>query len=185
MQILDLVKKDPHTMSIPNILSLSRLLLLPFICYAITVQSTAGNIAALILICISGLTDFLDGYLARQLDQRSHLGRILDPLLDKISIAVLVLFLAAYRQLPYWYVGLVIGRDLLILLAAISLVNRIKIVVESNWLGKCTLVSFLVVVVFYLFNWYPLTIVSMWVSTILIPLTLVSYFKRFQRMVTN
>lgn len=185
MEILELVKKDPHTMSIPNILSLSRLLLLPFICYAITRASQAGNIAALILISLSGLTDFLDGYLARQLDQRSHLGRILDPLLDKISVAVLMLFLAAYRSLPYWYVGLVIGRDLLILFAAISLVNRIKIVVESNFLGKCTLVSFLLVIVLYILNWYPLTLISLWSSTILIPLTLLSYFKRFQRMVTH
>jgi CDP-diacylglycerol--glycerol-3-phosphate 3-phosphatidyltransferase len=185
MEILELVKKDPHTMSIPNIISLSRLLLLPFICYAISLQSTAGTITALILLCISGMSDFFDGYLARQLDQRSHLGRILDPLLDKISVGVLVLFLAAYRSLPYWYAFLVIGRDVLILIAAVSMVNRIKIVVESNWLGKWTLGSFLMVIVVYTLNWYPMTVVSMWISTILIPLTLISYFKRFKRMVTH
>ncbi len=185
MELLELVKKDPHTMSIPNLLSLSRLLLLPFICYAITLNSSAGNITALILMILSGLTDFFDGYLARHLDQRSHLGRILDPLLDKISVAVLMLFLAAYRPLPYWYAGLVIGRDLLILVAAVSLVNRVKIVVESNFLGKCTLVSFLVVIVLYILNWHPMNLVSLWISTLLVPLTLISYFKRFRNMVTQ
>jgi CDP-diacylglycerol--glycerol-3-phosphate 3-phosphatidyltransferase len=182
-ELIELIKKDPHTLSVPNLLSLSRLVFLPVVCYAITLQTHMGNAVALFFIVLSGFTDFLDGYLARRLDQRSYLGRILDPLLDKITVGVIVLYLAAYRQLPYWYVMLVIGRDLAILIAAFRLVNRSNIIVESNYLGKCTLVSFLVVITLYIINWSPWNVIALWVSTLLIPATLMSYLLRSRHLI--
>jgi len=182
MELYHLLKKDLHTMTVPNLLSISRLIFLPLVCYAITLQTRVGNAAALFFMVLSGITDFLDGYLARRLNQRSHLGRILDPLLDKISVGVVMLYLAAYRQLPYWYVALVIGRDLLILSVAISLVNRTKMIMESNFLGKCTLVSFLVVIMFFLINWSPFKWIALWISTLLVPATLISYLLRSRQM---
>jgi CDP-diacylglycerol--glycerol-3-phosphate 3-phosphatidyltransferase len=182
-ELIELIRKDPNTWSVPNFISLSRLVFLPVICYAITLQTWMGNAVALLFIMLSGFTDFLDGYLARRLDQRSHLGRILDPLLDKITVGVIILYLAAFRQLPYWYVMLVIGRDLAILVAAIKLVNRIHLIAESNYLGKCTLVSFLIVIVLYIINWSPLNVIALWISTLMIPATLISYLLRSRNLI--
>ncbi|NLP12474.1 CDP-alcohol phosphatidyltransferase family protein [bacterium] len=181
-EIFQLIKKDPHTWSLANLLSLSRLLFLPLICWAITLQTHSGNVLALLFLALSGATDFLDGYLARRLDQRSFLGRILDPLLDKITVGVTLLFLAAYRQLPYWYVFLVIARDVLILTAAASLVKHIKAVAESNYLGKWTLGSFLIVIMTYILNWSPYQLIALWVSSLLVPATLFSYLKKFWQL---
>lgn len=178
-EIFHLIKKDPHTWSLANLLSLSRLLFLPLICWAITLQTRMGNVLALVFLALSGATDFFDGYLARKLDQRSFLGRILDPLLDKITVGVTLLFLAAYRQLPYWYVFLVIARDVLILTAAASLVKHIKAVAESNYLGKWTLGSFLIVIMTYTINWSPYQRIALWISSLLVPATLFSYLKKF------
>lgn len=181
-ELFELVKKDPNTWSVPNLLSLLRLIFLPVICYAISMQTHTGNVIAIVFLFLSGSTDFWDGYLARKLNQCSHLGRILDPVLDKITVAVIILYLAAYRQLPYWFVVLVIGRDLLILLAAARLINRFKTVVESNFLGKCTMVSFLLVIVLYTIHWRPFNVIALWVAALLIPATLISYLTRSKDM---
>ncbi len=184
-EFFKLIKNDPHTWSVPNLISISRLLFLPVICYAIALQSRTGNIIAVLFLGISGSTDFFDGYLARKLNQCSHLGRMLDPVLDKITVGIVIIFLAAYRQLPYWYVVLVIGRDLLILIAALTLISRIKIVAESNFLGKWTLGSFLFVILFYTLNWHPFNVIALWISALLVPTTLISYLRRSQKMMRS
>jgi CDP-diacylglycerol--glycerol-3-phosphate 3-phosphatidyltransferase len=184
-EVIELIKKDPHTMSLPNLLSISRLLFLPLICYAIRLQTPKGNILALAFLAMSGATDFFDGYLARRLDQRSQLGRILDPLLDKITIAVIMLYLAAFRDLPYWYVSVVIGRDLLILIAAFLVVNRTSKIAESNSLGKWTLGSFLFVIVTYIIHWRPLSLVALWISILLVPATLISYLFQSRTLIST
>jgi cardiolipin synthase len=80
---------------------------------------------ALVLVLIAGLTDFVDGYLARLLDASSDLGRLLDPLADKILLTVA--FVGAsipgrgFDPLPYWLVALAIGRDLGILMGAVGI----------------------------------------------------------------
>ena len=181
--IYELLKNDPHTMSVPNLLSVSRLLFLPLICHFITLQTKTGSILALLFLALSGATDFLDGYLARKLDQRSDLGRILDPLLDKFTVGIIMLYLAAYRHLPYWYVMLVIGRDLLILIFAVRLVHRTKTMAESNHLGKWTLGSFLFVITTYIINWNPLKSFALWVSLVLIPATLISYLISSRKLI--
>ncbi len=93
------------------------------------------------------LSDLADGYLARKFDQITEFGKIIDPLADKVCIGAIVLSLVQQGDLPAWYVGIVIGRDLIILSAGAYLSSRIKFVLPSNKLGKYTVTSIALVIV--------------------------------------
>lgn len=67
---------------------------------------------------IAGLTDWLDGFLARFYNQESHFGQLLDPLADKILITSVIIVLTLCHYLPYWFSFLIIARDLMILVGA-------------------------------------------------------------------
>jgi len=74
---------------------------------------------ALVLIFIAGLSDGLDGYLAKRFDWRTRLGGLLDPLADKLLLVTVILTLAFMNLTPVWLACVVIGRDLIIVIGAI------------------------------------------------------------------
>ena len=79
--------------NLPNILSLSRILAIPFVVGALFLDEPLGNWLALAMFVLAGVTDFLDGHLARAWKQQSALGRFLDPIADKLLVAALILML--------------------------------------------------------------------------------------------
>ena len=89
--------------TIPNLLSLFRVVLLPFYLYLVAQHSfyLAG-----VIIAISGLTDFLDGFIARRFNQITELGKILDPVADKLTQLFLILSMAWQRPLIWLVLGL-------------------------------------------------------------------------------
>lgn len=180
--LMDLLKHDQHLFGLPNLLSFSRLLFLPLICYAISLDPAKGNWLALLLLALSSLTDFFDGWVARQRQQFSELGRILDPVMDKLNIAALMLSLSAWRELPLWYAALVILRDLLILIGSLFIIKKRRHVPQSNALGKWTLFAFLLVVLTYMMNLRPFTTISLVISVVLIPVTLFRYLMEDRKL---
>jgi cardiolipin synthase len=102
---------------IPNIISVMRILLvLP------TVAALANEkfVLALLLFALAGVSDALDGYIAKRFHYQSRLGTILDPLADKLLLVVTYLVLAWLELLPWWLTAAVVARDLLILAGAVS-----------------------------------------------------------------
>ena len=73
---------------------------------------------AFVLIFIAGLSDALDGFLARTFSWQSNLGSFLDPIADKLLLIVIFVLLADKNIIPVWLTGLVVGRDILIVLGA-------------------------------------------------------------------
>jgi cardiolipin synthase len=102
-------------LTIPNLLSFARLLVAPFVAAAILNGSYARAIA---LFFFAGLTDGIDGFLARKLNQTSRAGAYLDPIADKILLSGIYIALGFTHDIPWWMVGVVFGRDLLILAMA-------------------------------------------------------------------
>jgi cardiolipin synthase len=99
----------------PNILTLLRLAIIPFI----VINLVGGNYRwALGLFVLAGLTDFLDGGLARILKQRTQLGQYLDPIADKMLLSTLFLVLSIVHKIPWKYTVLVFSRDVSILVVA-------------------------------------------------------------------
>jgi cardiolipin synthase len=121
-------------LTLPNLLSGSRLVLAP-IFLALYVQGE--TVRALAAFAAAAATDLLDGLVARALDQRSRLGAFLDPIADKFLAACALFALAARERLPWWLPLLVVGRDLAQLLAATVLrALRRAVPVAPTRIGK-------------------------------------------------
>jgi cardiolipin synthase len=103
----------------PNQLTLLRLIFIPFVILSIVVAAY-GTAFALVL--IAGITDGLDGVLARRLKQQTTLGMYLDPIADKLLLTSSFVVLALERQIPLWLVILVLSRDLILLTTALVLI---------------------------------------------------------------
>jgi len=99
-----------------NQLTLLRLVFIPFVILSI-LYGKHGT--ALVLVLIAGLTDGMDGLLARRLGQQTTLGKILDPIADKLLLNSAFVALAAVQEIPLWLVILVFSRDMLIITTAL------------------------------------------------------------------
>ena len=136
--------KEINTAS--NYLSLLRLLLaIPF--WIMLDDFPSNRYLLLSLTLFASLTDIMDGYLARKMDQITEFGKIIDPLADKICIGVIITKLFLINQLPAYYFFMIIGRDILIFLGGILLTKRLGKVLPSNMLGKITVLVIGIVII--------------------------------------
>lgn len=90
--------------TLPNILTMSRIVVLPAFIAAFYLSSPLSNWVTFTIFVAAGLTDFLDGYFARNLNQVSPFGRFLDPVADKLLVAAAILMLVAYDRIADWTV---------------------------------------------------------------------------------
>src|SRR5882757_7048376 len=98
-------------LSIPNLITLGRILLVPIVVWAI---SSGTMWIAFVLFVVAGVSDAVDGYLAKRFGMTTELGRYLDPLADKALIVSIYLALGINDLIPRWLVILVVSRDILI-----------------------------------------------------------------------
>lgn len=103
-------------MGIPNLLTLSRILLIPVFVFIYYLPFTWGHSIAALFFAIAALTDWLDGYLARKLSQTSPLGAFLDPIADKLIVAVALVIIAANPHISYVAIpaAIIVGREIVI-----------------------------------------------------------------------
>lgn len=101
-----------RVLTVPNVLSTLRLLAIPLFLYLLLVPEADGW--ALTVLLLSGATDWLDGKLARALDQSSQLGALLDPLVDRLSVVSALAAFVARGIIPWWVAAILIGRDLVL-----------------------------------------------------------------------
>jgi cardiolipin synthase (CMP-forming) len=100
--------------TIPNLISVARLLGVPvFLWLVLGVRTTAGDWWAVGLLIAAGISDWLDGKIARALNQQSRLGQMLDPAADRLYIAATIIALAVRGIIPWWLVGVLAARELL------------------------------------------------------------------------
>ncbi len=123
-------------MTVPNLITTLRIILAPiFIIYLINDQF----LSALIVFLLCGVSDGLDGFVARVFNQKSAIGRYLDPLADKIILVAAFIVLAARGLLPPWLAVMVIARDVLILLGVLMLyLMGASFVVKPSIVSKIT-----------------------------------------------
>ncbi len=101
-------------MNLPNAITVSRLFLTAGFILFVTFESTWGHFTALILFIIAAISDFVDGWLARKMNLITPLGKLLDPLADKILVCSAFVFLTAEGLCPVWVTALIIGREFLV-----------------------------------------------------------------------
>lgn len=106
--------------TVPNALSFFRLLLIPvFLVFLLTHE----YLMALITLVVSSATDFVDGYVARRFNQVSRVGQLLDPAADRLFIFSTLIGLAWGGFVPWWLAGVIIARDVLLLVIGVVLAN--------------------------------------------------------------
>ncbi|GAB4586775.1 CDP-alcohol phosphatidyltransferase family protein [Nocardia sp. NPDC127526] len=120
--------------TVPNVLSVLRLIGVPVFLWLLLVERADGWAFALLV--VSGVTDFLDGKLARLLDQSSKLGAILDPLVDRLYLLATLGGFLIRGILPWWVVLILVGRDLILTLLLPVYKRRDLPPPEVIYLGK-------------------------------------------------
>lgn len=131
------ITNDPEDiLTIPNIVTFIRLIILPFI----LIYFVKGyNWVAFLLLLIAGLTDVVDGFLARRLNQTTSFGRILDPVVDKIFFMMIIVFLVFYSDFPLWAFISIVGLEILIIFGSYLLMKKYELIPSSNIYGKISI----------------------------------------------
>ncbi|MBR6033712.1 MAG: CDP-diacylglycerol--glycerol-3-phosphate 3-phosphatidyltransferase [Clostridia bacterium] len=165
---------------VPNILTIIRFLLVPFI---VSFALQDNYIVAAIFLVISGITDVADGYIARKFNFVTDFGKLMDPLADKCTQVATLIVLVVQGIIPLWILIVVLIKEFLLVVGASFLYGK-DLVVSSKWYGKISTVLFYVAIfmsmIFRQFN-LPYTFDS-YVYYLAVGFTLFSlimYFKAF------
>lgn len=136
-------------MNIPNILTTLRLLMIPvFIHFMLKGQLVA---AALIFIS-AGITDMLDGYIARRYNMITTWGKLADPLADKLMAIAALSVLTLQNKIEFYLLAIVIVKELLMAAGSVASLKLKKRVVGANWYGKLATVIFYFAITLIIFN---------------------------------
>lgn len=136
-----------RVVTIPNAISAARLLGIPvFLWLVLGVRTTAGDWWAVGLLIASSASDWLDGKIARALNQQSRLGQLLDPAADRLYIVAIVIALAVRGIIPWWLVGLLGAREALMAIVLLMLRGHGWAALQVSFVGKtatwCLLYAF-------------------------------------------
>lgn len=144
------LKKE--VLSIPNIMGYFRIILIPIFLYTYYNATSAKDYYIVAgIVCISGITDFLDGYVARNFNMITELGKFMDPFADKLTQAALVFCLASRHKLMWYLVGLFILKEGFMAVMGIIMLRRGKKLDGAKWFGKvCTAVLYVVMFILIL-----------------------------------
>lgn len=138
---------------IPNILTLSRFIFIPFIFVAIINENFFD---AFILLTISGLTDVLDGFIARKFNYITNFGKLIDPLADKFTQIFTLIALCNIEMIPQWLLIVIFFKEGLMIVGASFLYGK-KLVVSSRWYGKlATVLFYIAIVTTFIINYFKL-----------------------------
>ena len=130
--------------NIPNLLTITRFILIPFIYISVL---SKHYLTALIIFTISAITDVLDGYIARKYNYITDIGKLIDPLADKLTQVSLLLSLAILKILPWWIFAIVFVKELVLVISASVLYSKKDVVVYSKWYGKLATTLFYLAIV--------------------------------------
>ena len=134
--------------TIPNMLTIFRVLLVPVFVFFLLGEGSGVRLTALIIFAVAAITDYLDGRIARSLNQRSEFGNFADPLADKLLVAAaLITFVfIPETRIPLWAVLLILAREVLITWLRISAIRRNEPIETSLW-GKSKTAAQMVTIV--------------------------------------
>lgn len=150
-------------MTTANKITILRILLIPFFIgatiYYVRVGDESYRLTAILCFAVAAICDGVDGYIARHYNQISELGKVLDPLADKLLLVSGIVLLSFdnapyFRQIPFWLTMTIIGRDLLILIGVIVIHFTVgKVKVRPRLTGKVATVFQMLTVIWILLQW--------------------------------
>ena len=160
---------EDRVLTVPNALSVGRLLCVPVFLWLLFAEDDPH--AAAVLLATLGVTDWVDGYVARHFNQVSQLGKVLDPVADRVLLIVGMVAILVHGSVPAWVGGLALGREVLVAGATLALFALGARRIDVTWFGKAG--TFLMMVAFPLFlasdpsvGWHETARTLAWVFTV-------------------
>jgi len=135
----------------------------------------------LVTIVIAALTDIFDGFFARKRNEITELGKIIDPLADKMYVGAMTIGLYVLEYIPLWFFCVILGRDILILLGSYYVTKKTNKTLMSNYIGKATVILISITLIVSLFHEHSVAntigLYLQVLSTIAMLVSLISYGK--------
>lgn len=165
---------------IPNILTVMRFFIVPFIVYYLVKDE---YLFAFIMLALSGLTDVLDGTIARKFNFITNFGKLIDPLADKVTLLSILCTLVFKGVIPLWLLIIVLLKEALLMSGASFLYGR-DLVVSSRWYGKSATVLFYLAIAVSMLSrlldiQFAFDILIYYLALLMTIFSLVMYFREF------
>ena len=180
-----ILKKD-QVLTIPNLLSAVRLMLIPLIVWLYCKKQ--AYFAAVAVIVLSGITDIADGIIARKFNMVSDLGKILDPIADKLTQAAMIICLISRYEWMLWLFLLFAIKEFVMGISGLIVIKKKDVVNSAQWFGKLTTVV-LYTVMILLFS-FP-SINAAWANAMILVcaavmmLSMVKYLLFYRKLLRN
>lgn len=140
------------TFGIPNLLSILRIILIPFFIGLFFATFRGASLVAAGILILSGITDILDGIIARKFNMTTALGRILDPLADKLTqatvcVCLVILWARKGMVAPVVLLAVFIIKEMLMIIAGANIIRKGRELISAKWFGKLSTVVFYVMMI--------------------------------------
>ena len=183
-EVKEIITKD--LMTVPNALSFIRILLItPFVaCFV-----THNYLAATVFLVLSGLSDCFDGVIARRFHQESEMGKILDPLADKLTLIAVGVCLCFVEPFVIPLMAVMVIKDTLMLIGGSMIINKGIVPPKSAWYGKLSTILFYVsvvaIVAMAVFNYsnLALTVSMLGITLLFMLISLILYARKFFELI--
>ncbi len=177
-----------HILSLPNLLTYLRIAFVPLIILLLSMPPTAATCnGAFVIFALASVTDILDGILARKRNQITPLGKLLDPLADKLLVSAVLIMLISQGKVPAWMVFVFISRDFVIMGLRIVAASQ-GVIIDASRLGKNKMISLTVAILFLLIyngdssiDYHFIGMVFLWLALVLAIWSATSYGMNFYR----
>lgn len=147
-------------MNIPNQLSLLRIALVPVFMIFLGMEGDTNRLIALAIFIVASLTDALDGHIARKYNLITKMGKLLDPLADKVLVTAALVGLVALGKIPAWIVVLILAREFIVSIFRALAASDGIVIAASIW-GKFKTISQMIAIVLLLLNNYPFSLMNL------------------------
>ena len=170
-------------MTLPNILTCVRVLLIPVFMVLAYQNNMPCDIAALIVYVVACLTDYVDGYLARKNNQVTNFGKFMDPVADKLLVMAALLIFIEDGTIPAWAVAIILGREFIV--SALRMVAASEgLVIAANMWGKAKTMITMITLIFLLCPIGPIMLgpvslqtIMIWITVVITAISGVTYIK--------
>lgn len=178
-------------MNLPNKITLGRIFLVPFIIVFLVVGEKVPNYTAGAIFLAAVLTDWLDGQIARNTRQVTTLGKLLDPIADKLLISTALIALVQVGRAPAWMVVLIVGRELAIT-GLRTIAASQSVIIHASDFGKYKMLTEVAAVSFLILDWPPewgfiaipsLGVLCLWGAIALSIVSGIDYFLKFWKVI--
>lgn len=179
--------RRPHIWNLPNLITLFRIAAIPFVVLFLFIPGAPASFLAALIFSAASLTDLLDGYIARQQNSETPVGKLLDPLADKLLINSALIMLIPLGRVPAWVVVLIVGREVAVTgLRGIASLEGLAIA-ASKW-GKAKMIFQTIALIGLMLhyeylgiNFHSLGMLILWIALAITIWSGVDYFIKFYR----